>query len=179
MNTRGKSRHLMRDCCHRTSHCVAQFTFTAVSFKSNIMCAWTNFSWTQMKYLGEGPYFSECVGANPMFLAQVVSFLGFLKLSCYHCLYLSEAVMILYHLWGNPFRLRLILYLMKCSFKKAQSVFPSFLHNLCHLNTCWHSIFFISDNIGADSFFVFICSWLHWIVYYFTSHHLATYILIT
>jgi hypothetical protein len=41
-----------------------------------------------------------------MFLAQVVSFLGFLKFSCYHCLHLSEAVMILYHLWGNPFRIQ-------------------------------------------------------------------------
>jgi hypothetical protein len=30
--------------------------------------------------LDEGPYISECVGANPTFLAQVISILGLLKI---------------------------------------------------------------------------------------------------
>jgi hypothetical protein len=31
-------------------------------------------------YVGEGAYYCECVGANPMFIAQGVRILGLLKL---------------------------------------------------------------------------------------------------
>jgi hypothetical protein len=47
--------------------------------KANIMCTWANFSQTQMKKcLGEGPYFSQCVGANTTFVAQI-NILGLFK----------------------------------------------------------------------------------------------------
>jgi hypothetical protein len=45
--------------------------------------------------------FYEFVGANPIFLAQVVGILGLSKCFCDHCLYLCETVTILIPLLGQ------------------------------------------------------------------------------